>query len=61
MIAVFLMLAGIAVVGFVVSCFIKKITIENEEFGRQRLEAPEQSGDLPRRLDPVDFGLVILC
>jgi hypothetical protein len=39
--AVFLMLAGVAVVGFLISIFIKEITLENEELGRQQFEGSE--------------------
>ena len=39
--AVFLMLAGVAVVGFLISFFIKEITLENEQLGRQQFQTSE--------------------
>lgn len=36
--AVFLMLAGLAVLGFLSSLFIKELTLEKEELGKQRFE-----------------------
>lgn len=49
---VFWMLAGAAVVGFVLSCFIKEISLEREDLGRQQLKGNTKGPDVAVSSEP---------